>query len=64
MPKICFALLLLAGLAWPADKVLPHRWVYVSRSLRSDRDVEDIRQIDTWVDLDLSAEDVYTKQSG
>jgi hypothetical protein len=26
--------------------------------------LEDIRQIDTWVDLDLSAEDVYTKQSG
>ena len=45
MHKTCFALLLLAGLARPADKVLPYRWVYVSRALRSDQDVEDIRQI-------------------
>ena len=26
--------------------------------------LEDIRQIDEWVDLDVSAEDVYTKQAG
>lgn len=46
MRKSCFALLLLlAGPAWPADKAFPHRWVYVSRALRSDQDVEDIRQI-------------------
>ena len=39
-----FALLLLAGLAWPVEP-LPHRWVYISRALRSDQDVEVIRQI-------------------
>lgn len=39
------AALLLVGMAWPAGKVLPHRWVYISRGLRSDRDVEDIRRI-------------------
>jgi hypothetical protein len=39
------ALLLMAALAWPAAKTLPLRWVYVSRSLRSDQEVEDIRQI-------------------
>ena len=41
-------LLLLAGIgiaALPADKVLPHRWVYISRGLRSDKDVEDIRRL-------------------
>ena len=38
-------ILLLAGVAWPADQALPHRWVYLSRGLRSDQDVEDIRQI-------------------
>ena len=26
-------------------RVLPHRWVYISRSLRSDQDVEDIRRL-------------------
>src|SRR5215470_11998636 len=45
MRKYCFALLLLAGIGWPAEKVLPHRWVYISRRLRSDQDLEDIRQI-------------------
>ena len=40
-----FALVLLAGLAWSADTVYPHRWVYISRGLRSDKDVEEIRQI-------------------
>ena len=45
MRKYCFALLLLAGIAWPAEKVFPHRWVYISRRLRSEQDVEDIRQI-------------------
>jgi hypothetical protein len=28
-----------------ATNVLPHRWVYISRGLRSDQDVEDIRRI-------------------
>jgi hypothetical protein len=37
--------LLVAVLLWPAGPDLPHRWVYVSRSLRSDQDVEDIRRI-------------------
>jgi hypothetical protein len=45
MRKYCFALLLLGSLAWPAEKVFPHRWVYISRRLRSDQDVEDIRQL-------------------
>jgi hypothetical protein len=41
---------LLAGvpswnLAWGQRKVYPHRWFYVSRSLREDRHVEEIRQI-------------------
>jgi len=45
MRRYCFALLLLAGIAWPAEKVFPHRWVYISRRLRSDRDLDDIRQI-------------------
>src|ERR1051325_2280232 len=45
MRKHCFALLLLAGIACPAQKVLPHRWVYVSRRLHSDQDVADIRKI-------------------
>ncbi len=45
MRKYCFALLLLAGIAWPAEKVFPHRWVYVSRRLRSDQDLDDIRRI-------------------
>src|SRR5690349_20976018 len=45
MRKFCFALLLLAELAWPAEKILPLRWVYISRRLRSDQDVEQIRDI-------------------
>ena len=45
MRKYCFALLLLAGIAWPAEKVFPHRWVYISRRLRSDQDLDDIRRI-------------------
>jgi hypothetical protein len=45
MRKYCFALLLLASLASPAEKVFPHRWVYISRRLRSDQDLEDIRQL-------------------
>ena len=45
MRKYCFALLLLAGIALPAEKVLPHRWVYISRRLRTDQDVEDIRRL-------------------
>jgi hypothetical protein len=44
MRRYGFALLLLAGLAWPAEK-LPLRWVYISRNLRSDQDIEDIRQL-------------------
>ena len=45
MRKTCSALLLLAGLAWPAEKMMPLRWVYISRSLTSDQQVEDIRKI-------------------
>jgi hypothetical protein len=37
---------MLAGIGLPAaEKVLPHRWVYISRRLRSDQDVEDIRRL-------------------
>jgi len=47
--KRCVPLALLIAalscLAWPQGKVYPNRWVYVSRSLSSDRDVEDIREI-------------------
>lgn len=45
MRKYFFAALLLAGVAWPADNVYPHRWVYISRRLRSDQDLEEIRKI-------------------
>src|ERR1035438_3516063 len=45
MRRSCFALLLLASLACPSEKIFAHRWVYVSRRLRSDQDIEDIRQI-------------------
>ncbi|MBI3680442.1 MAG: hypothetical protein HY235_08600 [Acidobacteria bacterium] len=38
---ICFLLALAPGSA----QILPHRWVFVTRGLQSDRDVEDIRQI-------------------
>ena len=38
--------LLVAVLAWSAgQKSSRYRWVYISRRLRSDQDVEDIRQI-------------------
>ena len=46
--RYVLAVCLLAGVAVAAaaePKVLPKRWVYVSRSLRADRDVDDIRQI-------------------
>jgi hypothetical protein len=39
------ALLTAAVVSWPAEKIYPLRWVYISRSLRSDKDVEDIREI-------------------
>ena len=45
MRKTCFGLFLMAVLAWPAEKVLPLRWVYISRGLTSDRHVEEIREI-------------------
>ena len=45
MLKRYFAILLVSAAAWPADKVFPHRWVYISRGLNSDQNVEDIRQI-------------------
>ena len=44
MLRFCVALLLVT-VASPAEKALPLRWVYISRSLHSDQDVEDIRQI-------------------
>ena len=37
--------LLLAGLLLPSETPLPLRWVYISRGLRSDQDIEEIRQI-------------------
>jgi hypothetical protein len=45
MREFCFALFLLAGIARPADGPLALRWVYISRRLRSDQDVEDIRRL-------------------
>jgi hypothetical protein len=41
------ALLAIGGalFAWAGKKIYPDRWVYVSRSFGSDRDVEDIRNI-------------------
>ena len=36
---------LVAGAAVAGGKVYPHRWVYVSRGLHHDQDVEDIRGI-------------------
>lgn len=48
MKRLCF-LAVAAGLASAAasagGKVYPHRWVYVSRGLRNDQDVDDIRGI-------------------
>jgi hypothetical protein len=40
-----FLALLVAALVLPAAKVFPLRWVYISRGLRSDKDVEEIRQL-------------------
>jgi hypothetical protein len=46
MRKFFLVLSMLAGIGLPAaEKVLPHRWVYISRRLRSDQDVEDIRRL-------------------
>src|SRR5689334_22192647 len=45
MHRFGFLLALLAGFASGAEKPLPLRWVYISRSLRSDQDVEQIRQL-------------------
>ncbi len=44
MRKRWIACLLFVGLLW-AQKPLPYRWVYISRGLRSDRDVDDVRRI-------------------
>src|ERR1044071_7186581 len=40
-----FLLCLVVLGALPAAKVFPLRWVYISRGLRSDKDVEEIRQL-------------------
>src|SRR5690242_4709073 len=40
-----FVSLLVAAISLPAAKVFPLRWVYISRGLRSDKDVEEIRQL-------------------
>src|SRR5579871_1161412 len=45
MRKCCLALLLLAGIVHPAEKALPLRWFYLSRRLRSDQEVEEIRKL-------------------
>ena len=45
MLRACMAILLMAASAWAGGKVYPLRWVYVSRSLRSDEHVEEIRGI-------------------
>ena len=45
MCKYCLGFLLLAGVLCPADKVLPLRWVYISRPLRSDQELEDIGRL-------------------
>jgi len=49
MKRILVVLALLgiggAASAWISKKIYPDRWVYVSRSFASDRDVEDIRKI-------------------
>jgi hypothetical protein len=45
MRKYCLAVLLLAGIVRPAEKPLPLRWVYISRRLRSDQDLDQIRQL-------------------
>src|SRR5215470_19124496 len=45
MRRYGLALLFVVGFAWSAEKMLPLRWVYISRGLRSDQDVEEIRRI-------------------
>src|SRR5882672_8327861 len=45
MRKYCLAVLLLGGVIRPAEKPLPLRWAYISRRLRSDQDIDDIRQL-------------------
>src|SRR5438045_3038945 len=45
MRKYALALLLLAGAVAAVEKPLPLRWVYISRGLRSDQDVDEIRRI-------------------
>src|SRR6516164_4126699 len=45
MRKSVLALLLLAGIVRPAEKALPLRWVYISPRLRSDQELDDIRQL-------------------
>src|SRR5438045_3251011 len=45
MRKCCLTLLLLGGVIRPADGPLPLRWFYMSRRLRSDQDVEEIRKL-------------------
>lgn len=39
------AFLMLAGTAWPAEKILPLRWVYISNRLNSDDSLEEIRKL-------------------
>jgi len=47
MRKLLLPLLVIivVVVAWPGPAKLPLRWVYVSRGLRSDQDVDEIRQI-------------------
>ncbi len=45
MRKICFAILVLAGILRPADKPLPLRWFYLSSRLRADQELDEIRQL-------------------
>src|SRR5215212_6875003 len=47
MRKYCLAVLLLGGVIRlaPAEEPLPLRWVHISRRLRSDAEVEDIRKL-------------------
>src|SRR5436190_19459426 len=45
MPKYSTVLMLLVSFVLPAQTNLPLRWVYISRRLRSDQDLTDIRQI-------------------
>src|SRR5947207_10283360 len=45
MRKYSTVLMLRVSVVLPAESNLPLRWVYISRRLRSDQDIEDIRQI-------------------